>query len=130
VLVPRLASISLGLPSINSGMVVAVPIQEADSQLGQIISRAIDEALLEANTNGVQGASITPFLLERVRQLTAGRSLEANISLILNNASIGARIAVAMSPSAAKQRSKGDLVVQDSNAFRSGEKQLEALSKL
>ena len=57
----------------------------------------------ECETKGVQGKDVTPYILERVNQLTAGKSLEANKSLIENNASVGASIAVEL----AKLRSKG-----------------------
>ena len=53
----------------------------------------INEAIREAEEQGVKGKDITPFLLSRVKDLTEGRSLEANIKLVLNNADIGSKIA-------------------------------------
>ena len=50
-------------------------------------------SLEEAGAAGVRGNDVTPFLLERIRQLTGGRSLEANVRLIKNNAAVGAQIA-------------------------------------
>ena len=44
----------------------------------------------------MRGREVTPFLLERVRALTGGASLEANVALVKNNAAVGARIAVAL----------------------------------
>ena len=52
------------------------------------------QALRECEEQGVTGKRITPFLLDRVKQLTDGNSLEANIRLVLNNADIGSKIAV------------------------------------
>ena len=53
----------------------------------------IKQALEECEEKGVTGKRITPFLLSRVKDLTEGSSLEANIKLVLNNADIGAKIA-------------------------------------
>ena len=53
----------------------------------------IDKAIEEAEEKGIKGKESTPFLLSKVKDLTEGRSLEANIKLVLNNAEIGARIA-------------------------------------
>ena len=57
------------------------------------IARATDEALAE----GVAGKDITPYVLRRVSELTAGESMRANIALLLNNARIAGQIAVALS---------------------------------
>jgi pseudouridine-5'-phosphate glycosidase len=57
---------------------------------------AIAGALAAAEAAGVRGKAITPFLLDRVRELTGGRSLQANISLLENNARIAARVARAL----------------------------------
>ena len=51
----------------------------------------------EAETKGVKGKMITPFLLERIKEITGGESLKANIALVLHNAALAARIAVEMS---------------------------------
>ena len=53
----------------------------------------IKQALKECEEKGVKGKRITPFLLSKVKDLTEGSSLEANIKLVLNNACIGAQIA-------------------------------------
>ena len=53
----------------------------------------IKQALEECEEKGIKGKRITPFLLSRVKDLTEGSSLEANIKLVLNNADIGAKIA-------------------------------------
>ena len=51
-------------------------------------------ALKEAEENGIKGKDVTPFLLGKVKELTEGKSLEANIELVYNNARVGAKIAV------------------------------------
>ena len=56
----------------------------------------IDRALREAEHEGVTGKRVTPFLLDRIKQLTGGRSLAANIALVKHNAVVGAGIARAL----------------------------------
>jgi pseudouridylate synthase / pseudouridine kinase len=60
------------------------------------IEVAIDQAIRECNRLGIIGKDITPFLLQRVVDVTKGRSLTANIGLIENNARVGADISVAL----------------------------------
>ena len=60
-----------------------------------VIEDAISKSLKEASEKGIEGKSVTPFLLERVSQLTDGESLKTNIALIFNNALLGAKIAYA-----------------------------------
>ena len=82
-----------GLPLLGSGMIVAVPVPEEHAAAGAEIEDATVQALREASEQGVAGADTTPFLLARVQELTGGRSLQANIQLVLNNAKIGAQLA-------------------------------------
>jgi pseudouridine-5'-phosphate glycosidase len=83
---------ALGL---GSGTVVANPIPEAYEMPRERIDAAIKQALCEADAQGIAGKAATPFLLSRVSALTGGDSLAANIQLVLNNARLGAAIAVA-----------------------------------
>jgi pseudouridine-5'-phosphate glycosidase len=55
---------------------------------------AISKALNELKEKNITGKNITPFLLQRINELTNGESLKSNITLILNNAKIGSQIAV------------------------------------
>lgn len=80
--------------NIASGMVIAVPIPEAEAAEGRMIEDATTTALQEAEERGVEGHLLTPFLLRRIAQLTGGLSLSSNISLVKNNARIGAQISV------------------------------------
>jgi len=80
---------------LSSGVLIANPIPAEDEFAGAVISGAIETALSEADNKGITGAAVTPFLLDRVYRLTEGRSLEANIALVKNNARLAARLAVA-----------------------------------
>lgn len=82
---------------LDGGMLIACPIPEADEIPYEKMDKVIVQALSECREKGVTGKRITPFLLDRVKQLTDGNSLEANIRLVLNNADIGSKIAVELS---------------------------------
>ena len=75
------------------GSLVAVPIPEKDQADAMEVERAIDKCLKAAQETGVKGNAITPFILDGVKKLTKGKSLEANIKLVKNNARVGAEIA-------------------------------------
>ena len=60
-----------------------------------VINAAIDEAIREAAEQGIHGKETTPFLLAKVKELTGGDSLDANIQLVFNNARLAARTAAA-----------------------------------
>lgn len=78
---------------LKGGVLVTCPIPEKDEIPADEINAVIDKAIEEAEDNGIKGKESTPFLLSKVKDLTEGRSLEANIKLVLNNAEIGAKIA-------------------------------------
>ncbi len=80
----------LGLPG---GQLVANPIPPQDEIPLTEIMPVIEIALAEAKTQGILAKDVTPFLLQRIFELTKGRSLTSNIALILNNARLGAAIA-------------------------------------
>ena len=75
------------------GVVIANPIPEAYALPKAEIDRVIEQALLEARQRGIKGKETTPFLLAKIVELSGGKSLEANIQLVLNNAALAARIA-------------------------------------
>jgi pseudouridine-5'-phosphate glycosidase len=78
------------------GMLVANPIpRENELDSGWIESR-IAEALADAEKAGISRKDVTPYLLQRIFELTEGKSLKANIALVENNARVAARIAVAL----------------------------------
>lgn len=83
--------------NLKTGILIAVPIPNEHSASGNLIESAIQRAIKEARDSGITGNAETPFLLERVNQLTGGASLAANIALLKNNAATGAQIAVSLS---------------------------------
>ncbi|MFY0691443.1 MAG: pseudouridine-5'-phosphate glycosidase [Paracoccaceae bacterium] len=76
------------------GQLIANPIPQADEIAAEDLAPVIAQAQAEAEAQGVQAKALTPFLLQRIFELTEGRSLTANIALVLNNARLGARIAL------------------------------------
>ena len=78
---------------LKGGVVVANPIPSAYAMKEEIIEEAIQMALAEAAEKNIKGKQITPFLLQRIKEITSGSSLDANIQLVLNNARVGAEIA-------------------------------------
>ena len=78
---------------LRGGILVACPIPEEDEIPFEKMDVVIKQALKECEEKGVKGKRITPFLLSKVKDLTEGSSLEANIKLVLHNADIGSKIA-------------------------------------
>nr|WP_274609544.1 pseudouridine-5'-phosphate glycosidase [Mesobacillus boroniphilus] len=85
---------------LDGGIVVANPIPEEDAMEESLIANVIEKALGEARDKQIGGKQVTPFLLGKVKELTDGKSLVANIALVKNNARVGAKIAASL----AKQR--------------------------
>ena len=81
---------------LSGGILVTNPIPEAWSMDPVLINGTMDRAVAEAEAQGITGKEVTPFLLARVKELTGGDSLEANIALVKNNARLAARIAGAL----------------------------------
>lgn len=84
------AKLDLGL---RGGMLVTNPIPEEYSMPADVINKAIDEAVEESKRLGIHGKESTPFLLAKIKDLTGGDSLAANIQLVLNNARLAAKTA-------------------------------------
>ncbi|MBA2875290.1 pseudouridine-5'-phosphate glycosidase [Thermaerobacillus caldiproteolyticus] len=78
---------------LNGGLVIANPIPKEDELEEAYITSIIEEALKEAEKKQITGKAVTPFLLDKVKTLTGGKSLEANIALVKNNAILAANIA-------------------------------------
>ena len=81
---------------LKTGMLVTNPIPQQYAMDKAVIDKAIDQALAESHEQGIHGKETTPFLLARVAELTGGDSLESNIQLVLNNARVAAKTAVAL----------------------------------
>ncbi len=80
--------------NLHGGVVIANPIPEKYSMDAAFITEIIDKAIVEANENGIKGKDTTPFLLSKIKEITGGDSLDANIELVYNNAILAAQIAV------------------------------------
>lgn len=79
---------------LQGGIVISNPIPDAHSLDSTEINRVIDDAVAEMMQKGIMRKETTPFLLASIAERTGGRSLEANIQLVLNNAKVAAQIAV------------------------------------
>lgn len=84
---------ALGL---DGGAVIANPVPAESALKQEEIEGVIQQALDEAKAQNIAGKKVTPFLLARIKELTDGRSLATNISLVYNNAKVAAQLAVAL----------------------------------
>lgn len=82
---------------LNGGVVITNPIPTEFAMDYETITQAINAAVAEAEEKGIKGKSTTPFLLAKIKDITAGQSLTANIQLVFNNAKLAAQIAKAWS---------------------------------
>ena len=89
-----------GLLALPGGQLIANPIPLSAELPRDEITPHIEAALAEAVAKGIAAKAVTPFLLQRIFELTKGRSLTANIELVRNNARLGAEIAVELAKSA------------------------------
>ena len=80
---------------LTAALLVGVPVPVADELPREEAEAAIEEAVRMADELGLHGSAVTPFLLTRVSELTDGGSRRANLSLLINNAHVAARIAKA-----------------------------------
>jgi len=81
---------------LHSAVLLVVPPPAESAMDAGVMEKAIQQALEEAESEGVHGSATTPFLLSRVAQLTGGESLHANLALLKNNARVAARVAASM----------------------------------
>jgi pseudouridine-5'-phosphate glycosidase len=81
---------------LSGGQLIANPIPKDAEIPADVLRPIIDQALKEADAQGVSAKAVTPFLLGRIIELTDGQSLTANIALVRNNARLAAQIAIAM----------------------------------
>ena len=84
-----LARKALGL---GGGQLIANPVPLADQIPATIIGPMIEQALVEATKQSINGKAVTPFLLKRIFELTEGKSLTTNIALVKNNARLATEI--------------------------------------
>ncbi len=83
--------------ALKGGMVIANPIPEEHQMDYDVINNAINEAIKEAEAKGIKGKESTPFLLQKVKDITGGESLKANIELVFNNGRVAAKLAKQLS---------------------------------
>ena len=81
---------------LRGGILLTNPIPAQYAMDLDYINANISAALKECDEKGIHGKAITPFLLDRIQQLTGGKSLDANIQLVYNNAALGAEVAKAL----------------------------------
>ena len=81
----------------HAALVVANPLPREEQVDPALHDRLLEEGLAAADAAGVRGKAVTPFLLEHLHRESGGESLRANVAIILRNASLAARIAVAAS---------------------------------
>ena len=82
---------------LQGGVVIANPVPKENAMDYDTMTQAINQAILEQNKLGIKGKESTPYLLAKVKEITQGESLDANIALAQNNARLAAQIAVAYS---------------------------------
>jgi len=85
---------SLGM---RSAVLVTNPVPETEAIPKSEMEPVIAKASAEAMQNQIHGQALTPFLLKRISELTAEKSMHANLALLLNNAKVAAQISKAMS---------------------------------
>lgn len=78
---------------LGGGMIIANPIPEKYSLSMEYMNEIIEEAVRVAEKEGIKGKKLTPYLLNKIKELTGGKSLKANIELVKNNARVAAKIA-------------------------------------
>jgi pseudouridine-5'-phosphate glycosidase len=80
----------------GTGVLIANPIPADDEMNGELYERALHTALADAAAGALHGRAVTPFLLERLREVTGGASVRANLALLRHNAEVAARVAGVM----------------------------------
>ncbi|HKG57930.1 MAG TPA: pseudouridine-5'-phosphate glycosidase, partial [Candidatus Limnocylindrales bacterium] len=91
----RIARTHLDL-EIGGSVLVCVPVPAADALADDVARDVVDRAVTEAEAAGVSGPDLTPWLLARIADITAGASVRANTALIVNDAAVAGEIAVAL----------------------------------
>jgi pseudouridylate synthase len=87
--------VTKGILGLKGGVLIANPIPVEHQLDRDFINAVIDSSILEAEEKGITGKAVTPFLLGNIVKRTEGKSLQANLELVYNNAKVGAQLAVA-----------------------------------
>ena len=80
--------------AVSSGIHFANPVPVQQSIPKSVMDRIIDEALHLANVEGYHGSDNTPFVLSKIKELSAGKSVECNRALVKSNVEMAAKVAV------------------------------------
>ena len=78
---------------LGGGMIIANPVPEEYALSMEYMNKMIEDAVRAAEKEGIKGKKLTPYLLNKIKELTGGKSLKANIELVKNNARVAAKIA-------------------------------------
>ena len=78
---------------LGGGMIITNPVPEEYALSMEYMNEMIEEAVRAAEKKGIKGKRLTPYLLNKIKELTGGKSLKANIALVKNNAQLAAKIA-------------------------------------
>jgi len=78
---------------LEGGMIIANPVPEEYALSMEYMNEMIEEAVRAAEKEGIKGKRLTPYLLNKIKELSGGKSLKANIELVKNNARVAAKIA-------------------------------------
>lgn len=105
---------------LQAGLLVTVPVPVEDEIPPGEIENIIIQATRQADEQGISGAALTPFLLGRLAELTEGRSVKTNVSLLHNNARVAARIAVALEDECQRTKDEGRDISSRSLRLREG----------
>jgi len=92
----EVAAVLANRSRVSTGVLLTVPIPEAEALAEEDLAEALDQALADAAAGGITGAGVTPFVLARIAAATGGRSVPANLALAENNAAVAAEVAVAI----------------------------------
>jgi pseudouridylate synthase len=92
----RRVTTHLGL-GLGSGILVCVPVPEPDALVDDLAREATDRAIADADTAGIHGPELTPWLLARIAEFTDGSSVRANTALIVNSARVAGQLAALLS---------------------------------
>ena len=98
--VEEVLRLAVGSPGVQSAAVIAAPVPDESAV---DVSSEISQAAREAAEEGIRGKELTPYLLGRVGELTSGRSVEANVALLKNNARVAGEIACALSEASGRR---------------------------
>jgi pseudouridylate synthase len=94
----RLVATHFGL-GLGSGLLLCTPVPEAEAYPLADARTAVAQAIADADTAGIEGPALTPWLLARLAEITAGGSVRANVALIVHNAAVAGQLAVALAAS-------------------------------